>query len=344
MRKPIFFFVLASILMLSLARAPLAAQTEILQERSVRPVALDGPITNPDLRISGLDWYEDTLILMPQFPEDLVFAIPRAELEALIGGASDEPITPQEIPMTIDGDLEAVYGEQFEGFEALALDGETAYVTVMRQDTEAELTVSEVLRGELAPDLSQMTITVNENNMTLEQPSDIYLPNRAFEALVLVGDALYAPYEANGAEINAQPTAPMIDLGLEGIVTSVDFPNIPYRITDATRADDNGLFWVINYNFPGDEALQTENDPIADAYGIGATHTAYDHLERLLAVRFTGDGFELADQPPIYLQLSETAFNWEGLARFGGEGFLVVTDMFPDTTLGFVAERVPESE
>ncbi len=341
MRKWILLISLCVLWALPIAQAQ---ETELLQERTFSPIALDGPVTDPALRMSGLDWYNDTLILLPQFPQGAVFGIPRQALEDYIGGVDEAPITPQEIPLTIQGDLDAVYGEQFEGFEALAFDGETAYVTVMRQDTEAELTVSEVLRGELAPDLSTMTLTVNEMNLTLAQPSDVYLPNRAFETLVIIDDALYAPYEANGAAINAQPTAPEMPLSLEGIMREVSFPTIPYRITDATRADENGVFWVINYNFPGDELLQTDEDPLAEAFGIGVTHTEYEHVERLVQMRFTGEGFELTDLPPLYIQLTDTANNWEGLALFGVEGFLVVTDMFPETSLAYIAEAVPETE
>jgi len=43
-------------------------------------------------------------------------------------------------------------------------------------------------------------------------------------------------------------------------------------------------------------------------------------------------------QPPIQLKLinDDNSRNWEGIVRFGDEGFIIVTDKFPSTILGFV--------
>ena len=38
-------------------------------------------------------------------------------------------------------------------------------------------------------------------------------------------------------------------------------------ITDATPTDESGRFWAINTFYPGDEASQTSNDPLAAEYG-----------------------------------------------------------------------------
>jgi len=62
-------------------------------------------------------------------------------------------------------------------------------------------------------------------------------------------------------------------------------------------------------------------------------------VERLLPFCYAEDRLSLADQAPIQLQLldAETSRNWEGIERVEDRGFLLVTDKFPGTQLGFVA-------
>jgi hypothetical protein len=101
--------------------------------------------------------------------------------------------------------------------------------------------------------------------------------------------------------------------------------------------DENGRFWVINYFYPGDIVLQTDNDPlVALQQGWGTTHLAYDQVERLVELQMSADGISLTETPPILLQLpSDEARNWEGIVRFN-DGFLLATDKFPQTILAYV--------
>jgi len=45
-------------------------------------------------------------------------------------------------------------------------------------------------------------------------------------------------------------------------------------------------------------------------------------------------------KPPIVIQKgkSKEGSNWEGIVRFN-EGFLLITDMFPETVLGYYKHR-----
>ena len=62
-------------------------------------------------------------------------------------------------------------------------------------------------------------------------------------------------------------------------------------------------------------------------------------VERILPLRVDGDRVVLDHERPI-LELrtrsDDVARNWEGLVRWGDEGFLLVTDEYPRTLLGFV--------
>jgi len=142
-------------------------------------------------------------------------------------------------------------------------------------------------------------------------------------------------YESNGQEVNNSPVVHLFDTNLLGVGT-VPFPYIPYRITDVTELDENGRFWAINYNFPGDRAIQEEDSLIAQ-YEEGPTHLTSDGVERLVEFQYSSDGITRIEQPPIQLQLlDEDLRNWEGIVRLDDLGFLLVTDKFPETILAFV--------
>ena len=83
-------------------------------------------------------------------------------------------------------------------------------------------------------------------------------------------------------------------------------------------------------------------DPVAQAWGEGATHLRGSRVERLVAMRWTGSGVELIDTAPIQLEMTRprnpaAARNWEGLVRLGDDGFLVVTDKYPTTLLAYIS-------
>ena len=93
-------------------------------------------------------------------------------------------------------------------------------------------------------------------------------------------------------------------------------------------------FWGINYFFPGDTDLLPSIDPIADVYG--KSNAGFEHVERLVKFEYSEDGITLAKAAPILLVLTEDARNWEGLVVLDDRGFLLATDKFPTTILGFV--------
>jgi hypothetical protein len=135
------------------------------------------------------------------------------------------------------------------------------------------------------------------------------------ESIVVFGRRVITFYEANGLNVNANPSAYSLDLDLHPM-DRLSFPTIEYRVTDASHVDANGLFWVINYFYPGDKTV-----------------------ERLIPLQFTEDGIVPVQKPPIQLELlpDDEARNWEGLVTLDDLGFLLVTDEFPETLFGFVA-------
>jgi len=155
--------------------------------------------------------------------------------------------------------------------------------------------------------------------------------------LVVVDDTVISLYEVNGENLNQDPHATQFTSELT-YMRNIPFPHLEYRLTDATALDEAMRFWVINYFFPGEFYLFPFKDPLAELYGEGPTHEKSTIVERLVEFQYSAGGIDFSGSPPVQIQLSsETpARNWEGLVRFDGFGFLLVTDKFPDSLLGFL--------
>ncbi|MEL6604837.1 MAG: hypothetical protein AAFP20_16620, partial [Cyanobacteria bacterium J06614_10] len=71
-------------------------------ELTVLPLPLSGPLAHRDAEISGLAWYEDYLILLPQYPSRLdnhLFALRREDIVRAVMEAGAEPLNPLAIPL-----------------------------------------------------------------------------------------------------------------------------------------------------------------------------------------------------------------------------------------------------
>jgi hypothetical protein len=306
----------------------------------VTEIPLSGPLTQPDAQVSGLAWYGDYLILLPQYPdfsvkdgEGAIYALPRGDLLATLEGATAGPLLPLPIPFVAPSLADEIDG--YEGYEAIAFLGDRAFLTI-EADTASGMRAY-LVSGQMSPDLSALTLDTSTHTEISPQ-SDI--DNMSDETLLVAGDRLVTIYEANGAAVNTFPWAHLFDIGLS-LAGTIPFPQIEYRITDATALDGEGRFWAINYFFPGDVALHPERDPLAERYGWGLTHSPEGAVERLVEFQFTESGIDLVDRPPLQLELPGDLLgglgrNWEGLVRLDERGFLLVTDTFPDTILAFV--------
>ncbi len=95
---------------------------------------------------------------------------------------------------------------------------------------------------------------------------------------------------------------------------------------------------MINYFYPGDNDLKAQAEPLAEIYGKGATHNQYEGVERLVEFHYSPGEIVLNQTPPIQLELDLElgSRNWEGLVRLDDLGFLLITDEYPTTILGFV--------
>jgi hypothetical protein len=315
---------------------PIATETvnDTIAEYPVTLLPLAAPLDEADAEISGMAWYSDTLVLLPQFPErysNQLFGVPQSDIRSHIESKTPETLNPILIAFD-DGNLHNTI-RGFEGYEAIAFIENQVYVTM-----EVRLTAT-TMTGYLVSG----TVTVDEGiqlnpDTLIELPAPVALENYSDEAITTWGNTLYTFYEANGANVNAAAVARQFDLTTLAPQNSLELPPLEYRLTDATPAEPSGQFWVINYLFPGDlPKLLPASDYFAEMYGMGASHERDLGVERLIQYQITDEGIEPTDTPPVYLTLERgNPRNWEGIAILEGEGFLLATDKFPATLLGFV--------
>ena len=306
-----------------------------LKEIAVKNISLEGPITMRSSEVSGLAWYGDYLILLPQYPDftpsktdGFLFALHKTNILAFLDG-NETSLRPLQIPFFAPGFRRG--RNNYEGFEAVAFVGNRIYLTV---ETKPGRMLGLLIAGRIEPDLSK--IILDTENLT-DIPPQTDINNMTEEALFTFGGEIYTIYEANGAGVNPAPVAHKFDSNLRPSAL-ISFPNIEYRITDVTKPNEEGLFWAINYFYPGDTKLAVDQDPIFENFGKGVTHINYQMVERLLQLRINTEGISLTKSPPIQLMLlgEKSARNWEGIVQLENKGFLIVTDKYPRTILGFV--------
>ncbi|MFZ5911447.1 MAG: hypothetical protein ACOYYU_15655 [Chloroflexota bacterium] len=305
-----------------------------IPEQTVAYLSLEGPVANPDAELSGLAWYGETLILLPQYPErfgegdGVLFALPKADVLSALDATHTVSLDPAPVALIAPGLKESI--PNFQGYEAIGFHEDQVFLTV--EAGEGLDMHGYIVSGAISPDLGKIEL---DTSNVVEIPLPIQSENHSDEALVVLDDKVLTFYEVNGANLNPQPAARVFDFDLQaqGIIS---MPHLEYRLTDAAL-DDSGHIWVINYFFPGDTGLTPKSDPLAESYGKGQSHLQYDQVERLVAFDYSDKSITLVESAPIQLALeSEDANNWEGLVALDGRGFLLVTDKFPSTLLGFV--------
>jgi hypothetical protein len=313
-----------------------SCSTEQTIERTPKLLKIGGLIKNSDEEISGMDWYNDNLILLPENLNGYVFAIKKSELDSRINGNDTTTIFPKQIKFNTPNYKELVPG--FDSFEAIAFRGYEVYLTIEIRFADSMSCL--LARGHI--DEKTLEITVPEQNLTvINVPT--YVDNMSYESLVIDKDRIIALFEANGDSLIKSPYALSINSSGNDII-KYPLSSINYRIADATRVDKNNRFWVINYFFPGDrKVLKPSNDILASKFGNGPSHSRSKRVERLIEYEIKNGKISLTKSAPIEIELEgeKTSRKWEALARYGNEGFLIATDKYPKphTLLAFLPNK-----
>ena len=288
--------------------------------------------------VSGLAWYGDDLILLPQQrPVEGQRSIHRGKLYSVSRQAIEREIdAPTGGPLPIDAWELVTSGvdslDGFGGFESIAFAGDTVFMTVESNSPPGPR--AWLLRGRM--DAEHRTVRMEPAEVVIMGQSGIH--NLTEETLVTYRGEVISIHEANGAGVNPDAVAHAFPIertpGSPWTGRVLPMTSIEYRVTDATMADSEGRFWVINYFFPGDSSLRASDDRFGGppSQSRAATH---DWISRLVELRVTSDGIVPTGRPPLYLE-HEESWNWEGIARLGSRGFLLVSDKYPLTDLAFV--------
>jgi hypothetical protein len=298
----------------------------IVFSQAVDPIyiTLNGDITSPDQEISGLAWHNDNLMLLPQYPDDNIYSIPKHKIINFLN-SSLTTIFPNDLNWN-SSDLEkGIKG--FEGYESIVFNDDTVYITI-----EAET------RNTNSGFIACGVIDENKNEIVINKKSlkkintPVTLRNMTYETILLYNNSVITIYEVNSANVNKSPVYYQFDKDLKSNIIK-PFPFTEYRITDATEIDSEGKFWVTNYFWPGDYKLIKP-----DLDYVIATKKDIKPVERLLEFQFVDEGIERTEREPINIKLSEfgDSRNWEGVVRLDNMGFLIATDKFPGTILAFI--------
>lgn len=307
-----------------------------LDEIEILEIRLPPPLDKGEAEISGMDWYGDKLVLLPQYPDRFpvdgmgsLFVITRNDLLTYIKAPGNDPIKVEQVKFDDAQVSKQLAG--FEGFEAITFSDDHFYVTV--ETAPGANMLGFVFRGVIEGELEGMTIEGDVNQKIRPQAG---YANASEESILIFDDLVYTFFEDYGYHKNNRPVVHVFDLDLVEMGT-ISMAQIEYRLTDVTQVDKDSRFWGMNYFYPGDIHLLPATDPIAEKYGEGSTHQINDPVERLVQFQITENGVILLDQAPIQFRLlpENEARNWEGVVKFDDIGFLVVTDKFPSTILGF---------
>ena len=316
--------------------APAELTEEVkLTEMPVTEIAMSGPASTPEAEFSGLAWYGENLIMLPQYPnifdesgDGQLFYLPKAELSLYIGGARGAPIEPRPIKLIAPNLTDQI--RNYQGFESIVFSGDRVFMTI--EAGEGTDMMGYLISGTINPDLSTLTL---DTTKLAEIPPQAKSENHSDEAILIMDDKILTFYEVTGKDIVSKPVVHVFDFDLNPQGT-LPIDNLEYRLTDIAMGFGNTI-WGINYFFPGDEDLMPSSDPILERFGTGETHAKFPQVERLIRYQYSDAGLTLVNSKrPIYLTLTEDIRNWEGLVVLDTAGLIMVTDKFPRTILAFV--------
>ena len=307
-----------------------ASSLILCEEVKVQEIKLSGLITDKEQEISGMDWFQDRLFLLPENMGGFLFSISKSEILNAIKSGKNLPIAPKKTRFKTPDYSSLIKG--FDGFEAIAFNKNKIYITI-ESEHRGEM-VSYLAWGKI--DSKSLEVVMDEKDLkAIKTP--IQLNNISFESLLINDQDIIMIYEANGSNLRKNPTQSVLTEKSKNI-SQVNFPNIEYRITDATRIDNNDRFWVINYFWPGDKKLLNPGkDNILNKVKQGSSHFKLDQIERLVEFQMNAGGISISDTKPIQLFLeSDASRNWEAVARLDDKGLLIATDKHPRMIFGYV--------
>ncbi len=307
---------------------------QIILAKEVLPIEilLTGEATERSLEMSGLAWYNDYLILMPQYVNESkprFYYLKKSTINDWLNGNKEKPLNPSKIDIIMPDYFNSIKG--YQGFEAICFIGNKAYLIIETKNND--LMKSFIVKGTM--DIKNKVLIIDsEKKVEISLPVNI--KNMGYESILKYKYRLMVLFEANGINVNSDPKASFYNSSLKQ-KGHISFPNIEYRITDATELDDQGRFWAINFFWPGEKKrLNPGKDLVLNNTVKGETHQEFEHVERLVEFKIDGKNIYKTNSLPIQLKLNQNSRNWEGVVRMENKGFLMIVDEHPRTILAFI--------
>ena len=294
------------------------------ENNAIQEIELEGIITNPKQEISGMDWYNDNLFLLPENLGGYLFMVTENEIQKQLSSKKGS-IQPKKTIFNTPDYSKSIPG--FDGFEAITFNENLVYVTI--EADQNDLMVGYIAWGSINPNSYEINILEN-NIQKINTP--IQIENLSYESIISHKNNLLLLFEANGSNLRKDPYQLSMSLN-DFSLKKIKGPNIEYRITDATKVEKN-KFWAINYYWPGDKKnLRPGLDKLSKNKKINSEQT----IERLVEFKIKRNGISLTNKKPINLILEEgKSRNWEAIVRFGSSGFLIATDKYPRMILAYI--------
>ena len=192
----------------------------------IQEIELEGIITNPKQEISGMDWYNDNLFLLPENLGGYLFMVKKNEIQKQLS-LKKGSIKPIKTMFNTPDYSKSIPG--FDGFEAIAFYENSVYVTI-EADENGEM-VGYIAWGNIDPISYEITI-LEKNIQKISTP--IQIDNLSYESIIRHENNLLLLYEANGSSLRKDPYQLLISLN-DFSSKKIKGPNIEYRITDATK-------------------------------------------------------------------------------------------------------------
>lgn len=294
------------------------------ENNPIQEIELKGIITNPKQEISGMDWYNDNLFLLPENLGGYLFMVKKSEIQKQLS-LKKGSIQPIKTIFNTPDYSNSIPG--FDGFEAIAFYENSVYVTI--EADQNGVMVGYIAWGSINPNSYEITV-LEKNIQKINTP--IQIDNLSYESIINHKNNLLLLYEANGSNLRKDPYQLLISLN-DFSSKKIKGPNIEYRITDATKVKKN-KFWAINYYWPGDKKnLKPSLDKLSKNKKTNSDQT----IERLVEFKIKRNSINLTRKKPINLILEEgNSRNWEAIVRFGESGFLIATDKYPRMILAYI--------
>ena len=306
------------------------------QEKIVTEIILEGSANDRTLEMSGLTWYKDELILLPQYidyDDPAFYSISKHQLNDWLNQKLPEPIVPQKIKIKLPDFRKSIKG--YQGFEAICFDGRSVYLVIESKDND--FMRSYIVKGAINRDNSHIEI---DNDSLTEITVPVNIKNMGFESLVKYRNQILVIFEANGKNVYPEPKIVSYNRSLTKSKL-LEFENLEYRLTDATKVDNKSRFWALNFYWPGEKKrLKPALDEVLMNIDEGATHKMYDHVERLVEYKIYKNKIQRTAKDPVQFVINKESRNWEGVVRFDNKGFIVVVDEYPRTILAFVKNKL----